>query len=381
MQIELNTCIGNIERKMGMTKYSTEMKISKGEKLMIIAIDHGNKQIKTEHFIFTSGFIEDKNRPYGQEVLRYQDNYYLLSNKRFSYTKDKSKDNRFFILTLFAIAKEIRYQEGEFIKEQNTEAVNNDKEKRKIKDIKELKNCKELVIGKNDSKINLPKQIQLAVGLPPKHFSSLYEDFQEYLKSGSDQIEFEYNNVKFCITITDVIAYPQAFAAVVMDETLLKITKVYVIDLGGYTLDYLELTYGQPDLSSCVSLEHGIITFYNQVKVEVDSRFDLLLNESDIDSIIKQENSISFERDVCEFIEKQAENFVSDIISILRERHIDLRSAKSIWMGGGAIILEQYIRQNSKVGEVSFVTDIQANAKGFQQLYKMMESEMSETDD
>ena len=75
---------------------------------MIISIDHGNKQIKTLNRTFTSGLLERDSKPaFGEDILCYEGKYYTLSEERIPYMRDKSKDNRFFILTLFAIAYEI----------------------------------------------------------------------------------------------------------------------------------------------------------------------------------------------------------------------------------------------------------------------------------
>lgn len=75
---------------------------------MLIGVDHGNKQIKTVHCEpFVSGLKQSVTRPFGQNVLRYQNTYYTLSTERIPYRKDKTEDDRFFILTLFALAGEI----------------------------------------------------------------------------------------------------------------------------------------------------------------------------------------------------------------------------------------------------------------------------------
>ena len=68
---------------------------------MLIGVDHGNKQIKTVHCEpFVSGLKQSVTRPFGQNVLRYQNTFYTLSNERIPYRKDKTEDDRFFILTL-----------------------------------------------------------------------------------------------------------------------------------------------------------------------------------------------------------------------------------------------------------------------------------------
>lgn len=79
---------------------------------MLIAIDHGNKQIKTAHRTFTSGLCESDTRPpFGRDVLYYKGKYYTLSDQRIPYMRDKTVDDRYFVLTLFAIALELRGQE------------------------------------------------------------------------------------------------------------------------------------------------------------------------------------------------------------------------------------------------------------------------------
>ena len=100
---------------------------------MLIGVDHGNKQIKTVHCApFVSGLQQSMTRPFGPS-LQYGGNYYTLSNERIPYRKDKTGDDRFFILTLIAIAEEL-----------TARGV----------DEKEL------------------YHIQLPVGLPPAHFGS-----------------------------------------------------------------------------------------------------------------------------------------------------------------------------------------------------------------
>ena len=75
---------------------------------MLISVDHGNKLIKVLHHApFTSGLQESDTPPFGGETLKYQGKYYTLSEKRIPYHRDKTEDDRFWILTLFAIAYEI----------------------------------------------------------------------------------------------------------------------------------------------------------------------------------------------------------------------------------------------------------------------------------
>ena len=67
-----------------------------------IAVDHGNRNMKTCSQVFTTGLtIQDKKPARGEKFLFYEGKYYVLSENRIPYQRDKTQDDRFFILTLF----------------------------------------------------------------------------------------------------------------------------------------------------------------------------------------------------------------------------------------------------------------------------------------
>ena len=107
---------------------------------MLIAIDHGNYAIKTPHFSFISGLTEHTVKPpMAEEVLEYNGKYWSLTGQRLPYMRDKTRDDRYFILSLFAIAKELS------------------------------------AAGANTAF----EQIDIAVGLPPEHYGMLRERFAQ----------------------------------------------------------------------------------------------------------------------------------------------------------------------------------------------------------
>lgn len=54
-----------------------------------------------------------------------------------------------------------------------------------------------------------------------------------------------------------------------------QLSKVIVVDIGGFTADYLLIKNGQADLSVCDSLENGVITLYNRIKSKVNADYDM----------------------------------------------------------------------------------------------------------
>ena len=62
--------------------------------------------------------------------------------------------------------------------------------------------------------------------------------------------------------------------------------------------------------------------------------------------------------------------FVNDMLGALRERQLDLRTGRVIFVGGGACLLRRQIEASGKVAHPVFVEDVNANAKGFEYLYR-----------
>ena len=302
---------------------------------MLIAIDHGNKQIKTINCEpFTSGLLESDTQPFGKDVLMYKGKYYQVTDQRIPYRKDKTEDERFFILTLFAIAREIEEQ-GFF-----HPGV---------------------------------MRVQLAVGLPPAYYGTHYQSFIRYfLDRGT--VNFSYRGKTYAILIDNVGCYPQSYAAALtMFQTLSTIPKAVVLDIGGMTADYLQIKYGEGDLSVCDSLENGVIRLYNRIESKVRAEQDILLTEREIDAILLgTEVQVPF--GVATVVDRLAQEFIADLLSALRERQLELKSGPVIFVGGGSILLRKQIQKSGKVSNPLFVEDIRANARGYEVLYKLSQN-------
>ena len=211
--------------------------------------------------------------------------------------------------------------------------------------------------------------MQLAVGLPPAHFGAQAEQFEAYFK-GRDVISFVFQNKPYDIYINEAVCFPQAYAASVpLFGKLKDISKAVVVDIGGFTADYLLLRNGKGDLSACDSLENGVIVLYNRIQSKVNADFDLLLEESDIDAIL-MDKPHDFDDTIVGIVEDQAQSFIGDLVGKLRERMIDLRSSKAVFVGGGSILLRRQIEGCDKVGHALFVDEISANTKGYDLLYR-----------
>ena len=152
-------------------------------------------------------------------------------------------------------------------------------------------------------------------------------------------------------------------------KELIGYPRVLIADIGGFTADYLLMRNGECDLSVCDSLENGIIVLYNRIRTKVNSEFNVLLDEADIDAVLKGQGE-AYSPVIASLIIGMAQDFVNDLFSSLRERMIDLSAGVAVFVGGGAILLKKQIEASGKVGRSFFVNEINANARGYELLYQ-----------
>ena len=300
---------------------------------MIISVDHGNKSIKTPHAIFTSGLVmSDGLQGFKTDYIGWNGKYYSLTERRISYLRDKTEDDRFFILTLFAIAKELEYR-----------------------DVSETLD---------------PIDVTLLVGLPPAHYEQLHSRFEQYFLRRREAIDFEYNGKYYSVRINKVLSYPQAFAAAVTQYSTLKAHSVaYIIDIGGFTIDVLKLRFGRPDLEVVESFEKGVITLYNSIASKCNSQYARILEECEIDEVIRNQPTV-LPGEVQQLIRSMTADFLAEFYNFLRERGIDVSTSKCVFAGGGSLLLRGMIERGNKVAFPIFIEDIHANAIGYEVLYQ-----------
>lgn len=184
-------------------------------------------------------------------------------------------------------------------------------------------------------------------------------------------VSFSYWGKPYSVCIDDVACYPQSYAAAASFlSSLVTVPLALVVDIGGYTMDFIRIKKGEGDLAACDSLENGVIMLYNKITSKVRAAHDILLSELEIDAILFGQTVRGLD-EVVPVVERCAHEFVSDLLSALRERQLELRAGPVIFVGGGAILLKRYIERSGKVAHPLFVEDIRANVKGYEQLYRL----------
>ena len=294
----------------------------------IISVDHGNSAIKTSNFMFASALNKHSAKPpLAGDILEYDGSYWSLSGQRIPYMMDKTSDESFFILTLFAIAKELLH----------------------------------------NGNVAPHVEIDLATGLPPEHFTIMRSKFAEYFKR--DAVRIVYNGTAILLKINRVFVYPQAFAAATPQaDSLLSTPRVFIIDIGGYTTDLLLLKNGRPDLEFCRSFETGVITMSNEIIGKVNAQHGIKLVEDQITAVLRGDTNLCLMDDVIATIRTMAREHLKRIIDGLRENMVELKANPAIFIGGGSILFKPYIVESPMIVKADFILDPKANAIGYKML-------------
>lgn len=213
-----------------------------------IGIDHGNAAMKTRSFCFPAGVAEYEHEPYTRkDVLKYNGKYYVCGTGRQPFLRDKTADQRYYLLTLAAMAKEL--------------------EKRKLPS---------------------PAGVRIAAGLPLTNYGKEKNRFRAYLLSGPQPVQFQYEGRPYEIHIKDVALFPQAYAALSLRMDLLKNEpSVIVADIGGWTVDVMRLDHGVPDASGCRSLELGMIRCMDEIAEQVRRSVGLSVTAVQIETVLQ----------------------------------------------------------------------------------------------
>ena len=140
---------------------------------IIIGIDHGYYAIKTAHCSFPAADKLRRTRTlHPPRLLEFGGCFFVCGSGRQPIQRDKTVNDNYYLLTLAAIAKEIR-QRG------------------------------------------LPPEcsVRIAAGLPLTSFGRDKPKFRDYLLRSNQPVNYKFEGVEYSITIEEVAVFPQGYAA------------------------------------------------------------------------------------------------------------------------------------------------------------------------
>lgn len=297
-------------------------------KTMNIGIDHGYYAIKTRHFSFPAGIAVYSHEPYTlQNTLEYGGKFYVCGTGRQPILRNKTENDNYYLLTLAAIAREIK-QRGE-----NTEC-----------------------------------SVTLAAGLPLAGFGREKKFFREYLLRSSQPVCFKFEGVPYKITIEDVKLFPQGYSAIAIHPELIQNEpSVLLMDIGGWTVDLMRLDNGVPNASTCRSLELGMIRCIDETKEQVRRDVGLSVTDAQVERVLAGK-PCSMDEKARSIIRRQGRLYTERLLSAVMESGFDLKAIPVVVLGGGASVVKGNVSPQDGLCRVFALTDDRVNAEGFERI-------------
>jgi len=288
----------------------------------IIGVDHGYGNIKTANHCFKTGILGYDSEPlFTGDMLIYNGRYYLIGEGHKEFIAEKIKDEDYYLLTLVAIAKELK--EAEL-----TEA-----------------------------------NIVLAAGLPLTWTSGQKKEFAAYLGKNKE-VDFNYKKVDYHITIDDVRIYPQGYAAIAEFAATMKGVNL-VADIGNGTMNVLYMVNGRPRSGKMYTEKFGTYQCTLAIREMFMQKTQREINDAIIEEVLCTGTASIPTADI-KIIRMIAKEYVEGIFRRLREHGYDEGTMMLYITGGGGCLVKNFSKVNAD--RVKFVDDICAAAKGYEYL-------------
>ena len=292
---------------------------------LIVGIDHGYGNIKTADHCFKTGIMGYDAEPlFTKDMLEYSGRYYLIGEGHKEFLPDKIKDEDYYLLTLVAIAEEL-----------------------KDKGLTEA-------------------DVIIAAGLPLTWTSGQKAEFAAYL-SKNEEVSFTYQHTAYHVRISGVKIYPQGYAAVAEFVTTMKGLSV-VADIGNGTMNTLFLTNGRPMSSKMYTEKFGTYQCTLAIPEEFMQKTRREINDVIIDEVL-QNGTADIPAADLKIIKTTAAEYVKDIFRRLREHGYDEGTMTLYITGGGGCLVKNFAKCNPD--RIKFVDDICAAAKAYEYMTEL----------
>lgn len=286
----------------------------------IIGVDHGYGNIKTANCCFPTGVVKCETEPIFGDVLKWNGAYYSIGAGHKEFLADKFSDEDYYVLTLAAIAKELK-------RENITDA-----------------------------------SVMIAAGLPLTWVSRQKEEFRKYLLQ-NEEVTFTFKGTDYHIRIVGAEIFPQGFAAVA--EYLNAFYGITMLcDIGNGTMNILRIVNGKPDPQKMYTEKYGTHQCTLLIREAMMKHHHTTLDDVIITEFL-QNGYADIPEEYLETIQKVAEEYSNEILHRLRDHDYDPKLMRLHVVGGGGCLLKNFMDCDNRV---FFEEDICATAKGYEYL-------------
>ena len=293
-----------------------------GNTRIIIGVDHGYGNMKTAHRALRTGVECMEEEPIvSKNFVRYKDKFYVIGESHLVYQGNKTDSEDFYILTLAALAEELKFR------------------------------------GLHKA------NVILAVGLPLAWMKSQGADFRRSLMK-EQELHFEFRKERYHVHLCGVEMFPQGFAAVVNLGAMQGMNML--ADIGNGTMNVMQIVDNKPLEKSLVTDKFGVGICVKEIQKELSKE-----NGEDIPEMLIEPLLRNGLQERTDSTAKKVEHIATRYTENIRRRLVDYGYKEGLVhlyvIGGGGCLLRNYSDLAEKAG-VTFITDICANAKGYETL-------------
>jgi len=292
----------------------------KFNEMYVIGIDHGYGNMKTANCCFPTGVMKSDTEPiFVSDLLVWNGKYYSIGVGHKEFTADKFNDEDYYVLTLAAIARELR-------RENITSA-----------------------------------DVHIAAGLPLTWVSEQKAEFKKYLLQNK-KVTFVFRNVEYTIRIVGADVFPQGFAAVA--EKLNQFSGVSMLcDIGNGTMNLLRIVNKKPDAQNMFTEKYGTHQCSLLIREQMMKVHHAALDDSIITEILKK-GTADIDAEYLKTVTDTARQYTAGIFRRLREREYDPKLMKLYVVGGGGCLIRNFADYDKS--RLYIESDICATAKGYE---------------
>ena len=294
--------------------------MKKFNEMVVIGIDHGYGNMKTANCCFPTGVMKSDTEPtFVSDLLVWNGKYYSIGVGHKEFTADKFTDEDYYVLTLAAIARELR-------RERITDAA-----------------------------------VFIAAGLPLTWVSEQKAEFKKYLLQHSE-VSITFRNTEYRIKIVGAEIYPQGFAAVA--ERLGEFKGANMLcDIGNGTMNLLRIVNKKPDAQRMFTEKYGTHQCALLIREQMMKHHHTTLDDAIITEILKK-GTADIDGQYLYTVVKTAKGYTAGIFRRLREHEYDSKLMNLYVVGGGGCLIRNFVEYDAS--RVIINEDICATAKGYE---------------
>ena len=287
---------------------------------IIIGVDHGYGNMKTANRVFRTGVECMEEEPIvSKNFVKYKDKFYVIGESHLVYQGNKTDSEDFYILTLAALAEELKFR------------------------------------GLHEANVTL------AAGLLLAWMKSQGADFKRYLMK-EQELHFEFRKERYHVHLCGVEIFPQGFAAVVNLGAMLGMNML--ADIGNGTMNVMQIIDNKPLEKSLVTDKFGVGICMKEIQKELSKESGEDIPEMLIEPLLRK--GLQGRTDnIAKKVEYIAKKYTENIRKRLTDYGYKEELVHLYVIGGGGCLLQNYSDLGEKAG-VTFITDICANAKGYE---------------